>query len=60
MPALFQSDFSSTCVPELSPRETKLALALLDRLERAGRAFGRTYLRRIVLRADDDEIVVHD
>ncbi len=60
IPAAFQSAFSRVWVPELSPRETKFAFALGDRLERASAPFRRANFGGIVLRTDDNKVVVHD
>ena len=59
MPASFQKRSSAACVPERSPREMKGALAAAMRRKPSTASLPRG-LRRIGVRADDDEVVVHD
>ena len=58
--AAFHSRFSSASVPLLSPRETKGALRVPDRLEAATTSSAAFDLGGIGRRADDDEIVPGD
>src|SRR4030095_9738816 len=57
-PACFHSASSSVWVPDLSPRETKRPPAARDPLERSPRPLPPLDLRRVLLRPDDDEVVV--
>ena len=59
MPAAFQSRSSAEYVPLLSARETNGGLRGGDRLQRGGDVLSAGDVRRIRLRSDQDEIVVH-
>ena len=58
-PACFQSASSSVWVPDLSPRETKRALAAAIRFS-ASAAFAPLILAGSSRGADHDEVVIHD
>ena len=59
MPASFHSSSSAKCVPLLSPRETKGACAALIFCSAATMSLRAADFRRIGLRPDQDEVVVH-
>ena len=59
MPAAFHSASSAAWVPDLSPRETNGARLGLDRLQARDDVLALD-AGRIALRADQDEVVVHD
>ena len=59
-PASFQSRSSALCVPLSSPRETNGALASAIFLKAATTSLEPAIAGRVLGRADDDEVVVHD
>ncbi len=60
IPACCHSSFSFWCVPDSSPRETKGACAAAIFASASAALFAVAHTGRIVLRTENDEIVVHD